>query len=416
LERRRRAFDMSGRWGEMIDGLKTYDCHEGQSAVISSDARFVAAIAGTGGGKTALGPLWVMREMDRIRKLRPGVPIVGFCVAPTYDVLARATAPTLVHMFRDTIYEGEYFPSRRQYELPNGWGSIWMLSADRPGGLEGGQIDFAWIDEGGQLKYDAWVAITGRCGVKMSRILITTTPYLRNWLYYKFLRLWQQGDPMYFVRQWSSITNPAYPVEEFERAKRDMTAQRFAQRHRGEFVKMSGLVYPDIDQCRQRFSTIPNGEHFGGIDFGWNDPFSCHVAVLDREDILWVYRERYKRRTPIEVHARALPRDPTYFADATRPDQIARLNTLGLTVKPNRVKEIVAGIDMVNTRIYANKLIIHDECTAVWTEANEYAYETDEDVQESGGEKPVGGFDHAMDDIRYLVANIDRRRKLKSAA
>lgn len=405
----------NSRWGAVVNGVKTFDCHEGQSAILTSTARFVAAIAGTGGGKTALGPIWCMQEMDRIRTKGRDLsiaPITGFVVAPTYDVLARATAPTLVSLLKGTIYEGVYFPSRRQYELPNNWGVIWLLSADRPGGLEGGQIDFAWIDEGGQLKYDAWVAITGRLGLKMGRALITTTPYLVNWLYYKILKPAFAGDPLYFARQWASVTNPAYPMEEFERAKRDMSAQRFAQRYLGQFVKLSGLVYPDLERCKRKFTTVPDGELYGGIDFGWNDPFSAHVAVLDKNDVLWVFRERYKRRTALEAHARALPKDPTYYADPSQPESIKRLNTLGLTVRPNRVREIAAGIDMVNTRIYNDKLVISEDLPAVWAEGREYAYETDEDTQESGGEKPVGGFDHALDDIRYMVCGIDRRKRL----
>lgn len=406
-------------WGTIVDGVKRYDLHKGQGDVVNSTARFTAAIAGTGGGKTAIGPIWCAKQITRILQSGRDLklqPIVGFVVAPTYDVLARATAPTFCQVFADTPFEGEYVQSRRQYLLPNGWGVVWLLSADRPGGLEGGQIDFAWIDEGGQLKYEAWIAITGRLGVRQGPALITTTPYLRNWLFYKFVKPAEQGDKTYYVRQWSSVANPAYPKDEYERARRDMSPQRFAMRYDAEFVQMSGLVYHDIERCRHKFSALPpQAQLYGGIDFGWNDPFVAINGALDPQtDILYVYRIRYKRETALERHALALCRQTEYYADPTRPDQIARLKVLGINVKANKVRDIQAGIDVVNTRIYSQKLLIHESLKPIWDEAAEYCYDKNEESQESGGEKPIGGFDHALDALRYMIVNIDRRRALKA--
>jgi len=395
----------------------------GQAEIMQTKARFIAAIAGTGGGKTVTGPLWIAQEIERIGKTRnlSHEPIVGFVVAPTFDILARATIPTLIQTFKGTKLEGIYKPSIRQYILPKELGRLWLLSADRPGGLEGGQIDFAWIDEGGQLKYESWVAIRGRLGVKMSRALITTTPYSRNWLYYNFLKMFKVGDKMYFVKQWHSITNPGYPLAEYEAAKREMSPQRFAMRYEAEFMKLSGLVYPDMDRCFRPARDIPQipagvGERVGGIDFGWNDPFAAGSGILTPmdytiPDTLIITRERYKRQCSIEVHAKNLVKGTRYYADPSEPEQIRKLRLAGIDVKPNKIRSIQAGIDLVNARIYSDRLIISDECIAAKAESTEYQYPQEED--QTSGEEPIPGFEHAMDYIRYCVCGIDRHKLSK---
>lgn len=401
-------------WGEKIDGVMRYDCHQAQWEVLEAKQRFVAAIAGTGGGKTVLGPLWLAREINAVSQTRNlyNDPFLGFVVAPTYDVLSRATIPTLVRTLKGTALEGQYIPSKRRYVLPRNLGQLWLLSADSPGGLEGGQIDAVWIDEAGQLKYEAWVAIRGRLGVKRSRALVTTTPYARNWLFHKWfapaLRDKNQGE--YFVKQWSSVANPAYSQEEFASAKRDLPEQRFSMRYEANFCKLAGLVYPDFEErCKVPNQTPPSGQLFGGLDFGFNDPFVGLVAVRDGKDILHVFRERYQVMTPIEVHATEMPKGVTYFADPAQPEQIMKMRLAGHSIKPNRARNIMAGIDAVSTRLYAGKLKIYESCSAIFKEAAEYSYTTDEHTDEDEGDKPIDDFNHALDALRYLVVNIDKK-------
>lgn len=409
---------------DLETGEKTYNLHQGQSSVLRSTARFTAAIAGTGGGKTAIGPLWIAQRIAKIQeKIESGErdivqdPIMGMVIAPTYKVLARATAPTLVRSFAGTDLEGRYVPTSNLYYLPNGMGEIWVLSSDNPGGLEGGQFDFVWMDEGGQMKYDAWIAIQGRTGLKEAPVLITTTPYGLNWLYHKVYKQSLKNDPNYACFAWSSIENPRYPKAEYERAKREMSRSRGAQRYDGKFVKAAGLVYPDLDGCLRDPDTITIPEHavlYGGMDFGWNDPFCGLCAakwiVTDEKgtrDVLYVWYERYKRLTLMSDHAEALPPAVTWFADPSRPDSAKELRMAGHTVK-KAYNDIVVGIDAVTSRIYSDRLWISGDCRAVIAEAAEYAYPEEDD--ETVGEIPVDKFNHAMDALRYLVAGVDRRK------
>lgn len=402
-------------WGQVVNGVKQYPLHRGQHDVLTHTARFRAAIAGTGGGKTAIGPVWLMQQILRViasgRDLH-AEPIQLFVVAPTYPIMARATAPTLVRAFAGTDLEGTWVPTRNRYFLPNNLGEIWLLSADNEDGLEGGQLDGAWIDEGGQISYKAWVAIQGRLGLRQAPALITTTPYVQNWLFHQFLKRRRDGDADYYVRQWTSITNPAYPRAEYERAKRTMSPQRFAMRYNGEFVKLAGLVFPDFDACIVDPYDPPPGRMFGGMDFGWNDPFAALAGVLDADDVLHVWYERYKRNTFLSQHSAALPKGVTWSADPSSPGSIAELRRADHVVRKNETREIMIGVDAINARIYSGRLRVQRTCRAVIAEAGEYRFP--EKDEETHGDKPVGGFDHALDALRYLVTLVDHHRLAKT--
>src|SRR5215467_4008096 len=116
------------QWGDLIDPHdyskgKYYPLHEKQLEAYNSTARFTAAIAGTGGGKTVLGPLWIIKQIQRIYEERSKSrkqfrPILGMVVAPTYKVLARATVPTLIDTLKHTALQGIYHETKNVYNLP----------------------------------------------------------------------------------------------------------------------------------------------------------------------------------------------------------------------------------------------------------------------------------------------------------
>lgn len=416
-----------GLWGEVNEfGEKEFSLHPGQEDILLSKARFKAAIAGTGGGKTAMGPVWcLMRIQEKIAdpSFNPEKDeVLGLVVAPTYQIMARATAPTFVKALSGTDLEGRYVESRNRYYLPQDLGVIWFLSADNPHGLEAGQFDWAWIDEGGQIKYDAWIAVQGRVGQKQGPVLITTTPYGQNWLYHRFFKMFLDGDEDYYVRQWPSLDNPSYSRAEYERAKKTMSPNRAAMRYDGEFMKLAGLVYPDLDSCQVSPLKPPSGTFYGGIDFGWNDPFcalgACHFIadesnardfrVSPGDDILYIFYERFMRHTSIQEHAEALVRIPgcLWFGDPSRPDSINDLRRYGVRMRGAR-NSILTGIDRVNARIYTKRIRVSSSCKALFSESQHYAYPEEDD--EAVGEKPIDDYNHTMDALRYLVSGVDRK-------
>ena len=334
-------------------------------------------------------------------------------IAPTYPILARATAPTLVEAFRGTDLQGRYVPSKNRYYLPGG-GVLWLISADRPQGLEGGQVWFVWLDEIGQMKFSAWIAVQGRIGQKQGRALGTTTPYPQyRWLNEDWIARFLKGDSDYFVRRWSSHENPAYPQAEYDRAKRTMPDWLFRMRYDGEYTRPSGLVYPDLDTCLVDPVDPPAGRLVGGIDFGYakGHPFAALAGTLytaeNGDDVLYIWYERYKSLTRISEHAAALPPDVEWWADPSEPDQIRELRVAGHTVRKAH-NPILLGIQAVSERIYTRRLKASRRCRALIGEADLHHWPDDEDKVPKP--VPVDENNHTLDALRYLVMGLDRRR------
>ncbi len=418
------------RWGSIITDPRTgqpckyMPLHPKQKLILDIVKRFNAAVAGTGGGKTVCGAVWCVKQIERA--IRQYGKCLGFIVAPTYKVLARATVPTFVDALKGTALEGIYKASQSYYELPNNWGRIWTQGADNEGGLEGGQFDFVWGDEGGQFRKKVFDAIIGRTGAKEAPILITTTPYGLGALY-EWYKKWKSEDADYNFVIFPSIANPAYPQAEFERAKRSMTPEKFRERYLGEFLRMEGLVYPKLQDALITTTTdeiltllsLP-GKSVGGIDYGWNDPFCALAAKIPsissndgkfREGVAYVWYERYKSETPLEEHAAALPKpignSILWFSEHV-PENIMKLRKGGFRVKKAK-KAILPGIDVVNSRFYSGTIkIIENRCPAIVTEGEQYVYEPNRD-DEIIGDKPIDKDNHAMDSMRYMIMGLDYR-------
>lgn len=351
---------------------------------------------------TYTGPMWMYQELEKY-------PTDEFLViAPTYKMLTRATVPTMVEIFRDTTAEGILKQSHGVYITPQG-GKIWLGSADRPESLEAGQYRGAWMDEAGQMKYQAWYVVQARLGVKQGRALMTTTPYAVNWLYYEVYKRWLDGDKDYDVIQFASINNPYYPQAEFDRAKKTLSTELFEMRYGGQFRKMEGLIYPEFrtDHVIDSF-TLPEDwknlgwRKIGGIDFGYNNPFVALKGAVSPDDVLYIYDEYFKANTLLEEHAKKIADiDIRYEADPSGKREIMELKHKGVRLRSAN-NEVNPGIDAVRARIRTQRLRVTKSCRNLIDEFETYAWMEDKD-------KPQKERDHGLDALRYMVIGHDGR-------
>ena len=108
---------------------------------------------------------------------------------------------------------------------------------------------------------------------------------------------------------------------------------------------------------------------YGGIDFGYRNPFAAVWGGLDRDGVLWLTGEHYIREEPPSLLARQLPRDVTWYADPHGASEINELCRAGLTVRKGRA-EVVNGIGMVQARIRTGTLrIVEGACPNLVSEA-----------------------------------------------
>ena len=394
---------------------KAVSLHPGQVIAYQTDARFVGLIAGTGGGKTYFGPIWLYSEICKY----PGD--VWMVAAPTYKLLRRATIPMLEQFFAGTKLEGALNRTDGEYRLPDG-GIIHLCSADDPQHLEGGQFRGVWLDEAGQMTRWVWVVIQARLGLKQGRCLITTTPYSMNWLYHEWFvnatvvhvdaagraSKSEGKDPDYFVVQFPSITNPHYSMEEFERMAGQLSEAEFNLRYQARFEQLAGLAFPDLYFCvvdRDPYKPKDSGYWVGGIDPGYTDQFGALTGFLGDDGRLHLRKEFYESGQLLKQIVPYLDPRCNYYTDPHAKREMEELQELGVNCTPG-MSELRPGIMRVNEWSQEKKIVIpRNLFPNLLQEAAGCAYEDPERMRGETDRTKLsrGTPHHLLDALRYLV-------------
>jgi len=369
------------------------ELHPGQSRAWRSKKRIVAIIAGTGSGKTFFGPIWLGREIANIIKDHPKADFL--VVSPTYKMFQRVVLPATKNFF-DAVFGGEYRASEFAYHLPSG-AKIWFGSADNPYSLEGVHVRACWLDEAGQMKGEVWHTVLRRTNFYRARILITTTPYTFNWLKTEVYDRWLAGDPEIDVIQFTSIENPYYPKEEFERAREILPSHIFSMFYEGKFTLAEGVIYTNwtvLDKMPKEYDTI-----IYGADFGFNNPTAV-LKVGIKDDNIYILDEIYQSHLTNNELINLLKdfvenkNDPIY-CDPSEPARIEELCKAGFNAVAGS-KNVLEGIDQIQRR----KIFISTNCRNTIEEIRNYVWDK---KGEEFLDRPRKINDHTMDALRYAV-------------
>lgn len=280
------------------------------------------------------------------------------------------------------------------------------------------------FDELTQFPYHQYKYMFSRCRMaeKIARygvpiqVLSASNPgdVGHEWVYRRFIRDGSQRDCVFLPGTLED--NPYLNRESYEEMLAELGPVEYARlRHGNWLVKREGLVHGELESCVVPHFEDPPGERVGGIDFGFNNPFGAVRATLDHDNVLWINYERYERKCPISRHAKELPKDVSrWYADPAGADQIAelvnaRFKVYGCTHLGDR--PLLAGIDMVNSRIENGTLKISERLVNLREEAGSYAY-----TENTFSENPVDAHNHLMSALRYMVVGVDRYRSIPKDA
>jgi hypothetical protein len=392
---------------EAIDGRDAFAFrpHAGQWAAWTATERYVALIAGSGGGKTAFGAAWLLRELAE----RPGDYLA---ISPTYPMLVRVLAPALLALA--TPYGATYQKADGRILL--GQSTVFLASADAPERAEGLHVRGAWLDEAGQMGALMWEVARRRVAGHQGRILLTTTPYNLGWLKSQVADRAANGEPEYRVVTFPSIANPAYPREEFERARRELSPDRFAMFFLGEFRRASGLVYPDWSPARMTVAAEdvpPMTRWVGGLDLGWHNPTAGLLLGESADGVLYVTAEHFAAETTLAEHAAALMQHGRvrWYADPSAAQSIEELRKGGLWLTPAE-NDVAAGLDAVTRLIRTDRLrVVKGSAPNLLRELESYVWEQRDGVPL---DRPRKVDDHALDALRYAVMALGGKRGMQA--
>ena len=147
--------------------------------------------------------------------------------------------------------------------------------------------------------------------------------------------------------------------------------------------------------------SIPEGEVFYGLDFGYRNPTAI-VQVTLHDGSAYVREMLYQSNLTTNDLADLMPTlgigaYDDIFCDAAEPKSIEELHRCGWNVKPAD-KDVYAGI----MKVKSQPLYVHASSTNLIAELKSYKWKTDKDGQVIDKE-PVKLNDHATDAMRYAI-------------
>jgi len=233
-------------------------------------------LAGTQGGKTCFGPDWLYRE---IQNKGEGDYLIA---TATFPLLRLKLEGEFLALFRDILRLGTYRESDRVFEFDNDRIRVILASATNPESIESATAKGAWLDEAGQKQFrrEANEAINRRLSLHRGRKLYTTTPYGLGWLKNEVYDLASKPNSDIEVISFPSTSNPAFPLDEYERAKNMLPRWKFEMFYNGRFERPVGLVHDSFgpQDIIDRFPIDKSWPVYVGHDFGIANPAALFTA------------------------------------------------------------------------------------------------------------------------------------------
>jgi phage terminase large subunit len=219
-----------------------------------------------------------------------------------------------------------------------------------------------------------------------------------------------------------------------------LTGARYQRMRWGKWVSAEGLVYEGFDPAIHVVDRLPEGSErwtrYLAVDFGYSNPFVAQWWAEDGDGRLWLYRELYRTKGLVEDHAKdmmkamldrrgawAEPKPHAIICDHDAEDRATLERHMGMGTRAAH-KTVSDGIQAVQARLKVQpdgkprlyvvrgaliapdpELIEAKKPTCLEQEITGYVWPVD--VKPDKREAPVKEDDHAMDAMRYMVAERD---------
>jgi len=271
-----------------------------------------------------------------------------------------------------------------------------------------------------EFRVSAWEAILRRLSLSQGRVLGTTTIYNRGWLKTRIYDPWKaaqnagQEHPEIDVIQYASVMNPAFPQEEFDRARRSLPTWKFRMFYQGLFDIPPGLIYdvfnPEIHK-KPHIGFPASYPRIVGID-----PAGAKIGCLwlvyeETANALTVYREH------LGLYGKAIPEHAKDILRLTGTENVVKWiggakaegqyrlewQAAGVPVEPPPITDVWLGIDRVYDLIKQNKLRVSEACPELLNELDAYSRELDENDLPTMAIIDKESY-HLLDSLRYVIA------------
>lgn len=264
-----------------------YQAHEGQQRIHDSDARFRVVCCGRRWGKT-------LALAADILEAAGNVPGDYGWIAPTYFTAERGVEAIREIAGPHVTITGRN-PVRAEVPGINGMGRILFLSADNPQSILGLGFQGIVVDEAARIPLDVWTyTIRPTLSQTMGWATLISTPNGRGWFYDMHSRGNDSAESEYESFHFPSRTNPFFPAEEWEEARRTMPSDVFRQEYEAEFLEDSAGVFHGVDDCTFEGEGVRSGEVAIGCDLAKHTDFTVMIE-MDRKTGVCTRMDRFNQ-------------------------------------------------------------------------------------------------------------------------
>lgn len=401
-----------------------------QMALVSSNKRYPAMVAGFGAGKTEA----LVSRALRLKFEYPANDVAYYL--PTYDLVNTIVFPRIEEMLAElTMVEGKHFKTNKSQTpavtFANGK-KIILRTMDRPQRIIGYEVADSLVDELDTLKQDdaqmVWRKILGRNRQKKAdgsgnTVAVGTTPEGFRFVYDR----WKKNPPNdeYQLIKASTYSNAHnLPENYIPDLLADYPSNLISAYIDGEFVNLtSGSVYVNYDRINNASRELPKpGEAIHvGMDFNVNQMAAIiHVnregnphavaeimGVLDTPAMIKALKARFPNN-PVFVYPDASGNArKTNNASTSDLALLAQANFIVLANASNPfVKDRILSMNMMFAGCSRGKYFVNADACPMYAEALEkQAYD------KKGEPDKDSGLDHPNDaggyfiSYRYPVAN-----------
>lgn len=377
-----------------------------QSLIAKDTHRFRVVNCGRRFGKTTLAVL------EMVAKAVYGNNRQVCYIAPTYQQARDIAWQELKKVCKPAIKKVN--ESRLEITLnttEGGTSTILLRGWESIETLRGQKFDFIVVDEIASMRNWSvnWEEVIRPTLTDVrGEALFISTPKGFNHFYDLFNQ--QEKDKDYTSFHYTSYDNPYLPVDELEKAKQELTEDRFAQEYLADFRKTEGLVYKEFSRERHVYEALQErnwSEYLAGVDFGFTNPCAVIHIKRDGDDNYFVTEEWYKTgRTEEQIgeYVRSCSFNQVY-PDPESPSAIEVMNRKGVAVVDvvKNKDSIKNGINRVRQLLKMGKLHIHNSCVNLISEFETYSY-PDKRPDHNEEENPIKEHDHALDALRYALS------------
>lgn len=278
--------------------------------------------------------------------------------------------------------------------------------------IQGMTLSGVFFDEAALMPRSFVEQALARCSVSRSKMWFNCNPdNPSHWFYNEWIKKAEEKKALYL--HFTMDDNPSLSESMKERYKRLYSGAFYDRFVLGRWTASEGVVYPMFSMNEHVFSGEVQCESFViSCDYGTVNPSSfglwgLHGGVWHRiKEYYYSSRKEGVPRTD-EEHYSALEelagerKISRVIVDPSAASFIECIRRHGKFRVVKADNDVITGIRQVSAALKQNRLKFHESCKDILREFQLYRWS-----EKAGTDAPIKENDHAMDDMRYFVADM----------